>query len=67
MEQKKEWRWGRAHTRMVLSICVGYLGLDRFYEGQTGLGVLKLITLGAFGAWWIADAAYYTQLAGKGE
>ena len=66
MEEKK-WRWGRAHTRMALSIAVGYLGLDRFYEGQTGLGVLKLITLGAFGVWWLADAAHYTQLAGKGE
>ena len=53
--------------RMALSICVGYLGLDRFYEGQIGIGVLKLITLGAFGAWWLADAAYYTKLAGKGE
>jgi len=52
---------------MALSICVGYLGLDRFYQGQVGMGVLKLITLGAFGAWWLADAAYYTNLAGKGE
>jgi TM2 domain-containing membrane protein YozV len=65
--ERKEWRWGRAHTRMALSICVGYLGFDRFYEGQIGLGVLKMITLGAFGAWWLADAAYYTKLAGKGE
>ena len=65
--ERKDWRWGRAHMRMALSICVGYLGLDRFYEGQVGMGVLKLITLGAFGAWWLADAAYYTKLAGKGE
>ena len=65
--ERKDWRWGRAHMRMALSICVGYLGLDRFYEGQIGIGVLKLITLGAFGAWWLADAAYYTKLAGKGE
>jgi TM2 domain-containing membrane protein YozV len=52
---------------MALSITVGYLGLDRFYQGQIGLGVLKMITLGALGAWWLADAAYYTKLAGMGE
>lgn len=67
MEQKKEWRWGRAHMRMALSICLGFLGLDRFYEGQIGMGVVKLITMGAFGVWWLIDAVYYTHLAGKRE
>ena len=67
MEQKKEWRWGKAHTRMLISIFVGFLGLDRFYDRQIGWGVLKGATLGALVAWWVADAAYYTYLAGKGE
>lgn len=42
-------------TALVLSILAGCLGIDRFYIGDTGLGVLKLITAGGFGVWWIAD------------
>lgn len=57
--------WGREHIRMVLSWALGYLGADRFYNGQVGLGILKLITLGAAGVWWLIDAAYYTAMAGK--
>lgn len=37
---------------------------DRFYQGQVGLGMLKLVTFGAVGVWWLADAAYYTVRAG---
>lgn len=40
---------------LVLSIVVGSLGVDRFYLGQIGLGILKLITGGGFGVWWIID------------
>jgi ribosomal protein L40E len=40
---------------LLLSIFVGYFGVDRFYLGKIGTGVLKLITMGGFGLWWLID------------
>lgn len=40
---------------LVLSILVGQLGVDRFMMGQIGLGIVKLITVGGCGVWWIID------------
>ncbi len=56
--------WGRAHIRMMLSWCLGYLGADRFYGGQIGLGILKLVTCGGLLVWWLIDAITYTAEAG---
>jgi len=36
-------------TAILLSIFVGGLGIDRFYLGYTGIGVLKLLTFGCCG------------------
>ena len=42
-------------TALILSVLVGGLGIDRFYLGYTGLGVLKLLTGGCLGVLYIMD------------
>ena len=42
-------------TAILLSIFTGGLGIDRFYLGYTGLGVVKLLTMGGFGIWALID------------
>jgi TM2 domain-containing membrane protein YozV len=44
-------------TAFILSWLLGALGVDRFYLGYMGLGILKLITLGGCGIWAVIDFA----------
>jgi len=56
-------KWGMISTiqfkdptvSLIVSILVGYLGIDRFIIGDTGLGIGKLLTCGGFGIWAIVD------------
>lgn len=52
-DQGKDWT-----TALILSILLGTLGVDRFYLGYTGLGVLKLITCGGGGIWALIDIIF---------
>lgn len=39
----------------LLAWLVGVLGIDRFYLGKVGTGILKLVTIGGLGIWWLVD------------
>lgn len=39
----------------LLSLLVGVFGVDRFYLGKIGTGLLKLFTFGGIGVWWFVD------------
>ena len=47
----------------ILAWVLGGLGIDRFYTGHIVLGILKLVTAGGLGIWWIID--FVLAVAGK--
>ena len=55
MRQKGEVDMKSKITALLLSIFLGSIGVDRFYLGYIGLGIVKLITCGGFGIWSLID------------
>lgn len=46
----------RSHILAIqLSLYTGFFGFDRFYLGKIGTGVLKMVTFGGFGIWYLID------------
>ena len=63
MEAKKDWQ--HQLTILIIAFLGGYFGLDRFYRRQIAWGVLKLITVGGAGVWYLVDVAIAAYRLGK--
>ena len=53
--QLEELKMKSKTTAILLSVFLGSLGVDRFYLGYIGLGIVKLLTIGGFGIWYLID------------
>lgn len=45
-------------TALIITICevfIGLHGISRFYIGDVGTGIAKLLTCGGCGIWWLVD------------
>ncbi|MEC4113181.1 TM2 domain-containing protein [Myroides pelagicus] len=49
-EDKNRWL-----TAVLLCWFLGFLGVHRFYTGNTAIGIVQLLTLGGCGIWVIVD------------
>ena len=39
----------------MFSWLLGWIGVDRVYLGKNGTGIVKLLTIGGLGIWWLID------------
>jgi TM2 domain-containing membrane protein YozV len=58
-------KWVYLLIGTIISWSLGYLGADRFYRGEVGLGLLKLVTFGGLFIWWLVDASIWTYRLGQ--
>ena len=52
-------------TILIISILLGFFGIDRFMLGEVGLGIAKLLTCGGCYIWWIIDMVNAQDLTRK--
>ena len=62
---KKERKPKKAKTALLLALFFGEFGFDRIYLGYWILGILKFLTLGGLGIWWVYDVAKIASLQMK--
>lgn len=43
---------------LLLCLCLGVLGVHRYYVGKIGTGLLMLCTGGGLGIWWVIDLVF---------
>jgi TM2 domain-containing membrane protein YozV len=55
LKKKNEREAGNWTATFWLSLLLGVLGADRFYLGSSWLGLLKALSFGGLGAWWLID------------
>jgi len=61
----KDYIWLLVGT--IISWSVGFFGADRFYKGEVGMGVFKLLTFGGLCVWWLVDALNWTRELGQAK
>jgi len=52
MKKTRRLNWVLA---LLMSIFFGWIGVDRFMMGKVFTGILKMITFGGIGIWWLID------------
>ena len=54
-----------SHVFLLITVLGGHFGLDKAYRGNYLLGILKMLTFGGLGLWWLVDVYIAAGDAGK--
>lgn len=55
LNELNSFKFKNPQTAVILSVCLGMFGVDRFYAGNYIIGILKLCSFGFWGIGWIVD------------